>query len=105
MAGSALRPIGRQMVLSDQNDCARLRPLLTLAGVHGETHFVSRCEFVETFVLNRIAMEVDFRTVACVDETIALIGHEPDNPAMARNLMCLDVSALAASMVLKLSAH
>ena len=93
------------MVLSDRNDRARLRPLLAFARVDGETHLISHRELVEDLAGNCIAMEVDFRTIARIDEAIALLGNETANPAMARDLMSLDFSALAASMVLELSAH
>jgi vacuolar iron transporter family protein len=95
----------RQMVLSDRNDGARLRALLAFARMHGETHLISRRELVEALVGNRIAMEVDFRTIARIDEPIALLGNETADPAIDRDLMSLDVSALAASIVLELSAH
>ena len=64
------------MVLSDRNDRARLRPLLAFARMHGETHLISHRELVEALVGNRIAMEVDFRTIARIDEAITLLGNE-----------------------------
>src|SRR5512143_878151 len=99
------RPIGRQMMLSDQNNYTCLGTFLALTRMHGETHFVPRREPVEALVSNRIAMEIDFRTITCFDETIALPGNKTSDLAMAWNLMSLDVSALATGMVLKLSAH
>src|ERR1700676_1499939 len=93
------------MMHSDQNDGARLRPLLAFARVHGETPLVSHSEFVEALVCDRIVMEVDFRTIARNDEAIVLFGNEIGDPAVARGLMSLDVSALAASMIHELSAH
>src|SRR6185437_4564003 len=93
------------MMLSDRNDGERLRPLLAFARVDGETHFVSHSEFVETLNCDRIAMEVDFRTIARFDEAIVLLGKEIGDPAVDRGLMSLDVSALAANMVLELSSH
>ena len=64
------------MMLADQDDRTRLRPILAFARVDGKTHFVSRRELVEAFALDRIAMEVDFRSVACVDEAIAICPAE-----------------------------
>jgi hypothetical protein len=91
-------------MLSDWNDSARLG-FLAFACVYGETHLVSHGELVETIVCHRIAMDVDFRAIARLDETKALLGNQIGDPAAVRSVMSLDISALAASMVLELLAH
>src|SRR5579864_3000258 len=93
------------MMLSDRNDRERLRPLLAFARVDGETHLVSHSEFAETLICDRIAVEVDFRTIARIDEAIVLLGEQIGDCAVARGLVSLGVSALAANMVFELSAH
>jgi len=81
-------------MLSDGNDGARLRPFIPFAWVHGETHLVSHNEFVETVVWNRIAMEVNFRAIALVEEPIILIGNEINDPAVGRDLMSVKSRAI-----------
>jgi hypothetical protein len=80
-SGKHIKAGWQQMVLSDRNDRARLRPF-AFARVDGE-RTSSPPRAVEDLAGNCIAMEVDFRTIARIDEAIALLGNETANPAMA----------------------
>jgi hypothetical protein len=92
-------------MLADRNDRARLRLLLAFARVSRESNLVSDSQSLEALMGEGISMEVDLRAIACIDEAILLLDDELGNPAVARGLVRLDVSALAARMILELPAH
>lgn len=92
-------------MLSDGDDGARLGPFLTFCWMQREPDLVPDSQFFEPSVGDRIAMEVDFSTVAGIDEAVIALGDKACDFAMSRNLVCLHVATLAPDLVLELAPH
>ena len=85
---------------TDDFDGARLRALLPC--LLSETDFGSNLEPIEGIVENAIAMEIKIAPVLRLEEAVAFVLEELDDPPMRRTLTAFDLAPLPARIILKL---
>jgi hypothetical protein len=93
------------MVLAYGNDRARLRALLSLAGMHDEANFDADVEPVKAAIDDRVRMEIHLLAVDRGDDTVALFDEKLKHTSVALTLMDLDVASVAPDMLLELATN
>jgi hypothetical protein len=99
---SARRLSWREVVLSDGDHGAGLRPIVPFALVDDIADLVAFRESVETAVRHRVPVHIDLAALARSDETVTPLLEELSDMSMAWCLMSLDITTGGASVILKL---